>query len=150
MGHPARLGLRQIQWGAVWRGASTSGAIALTAGLGVGSWIPESSNLSVLITAVISCGFIAGGAVAGLNGAQMPLLHGAASALPVAALAVAIQVVRWATERNPVGWIALLFLTGLTVSLSTLGAVLGNRTVARRRSLLRRDRARSTMRRSRP
>lgn len=127
-----------IDVSAARRGAIVSGGIAIVVGLGIGSWVDEASRVSLVITAVISCGFVAGGAVAAATAARNPLVNGAVSALPVAVLAVGIQTIRLATEREPVGWIALLFLVALTVSLSTLGAVFGSRMAARRRSLLRR------------
>lgn len=122
---------------AAWlRGAAVSTALVLVVGVGLGTLVDESSDLSLVVNALITVGFIAGGVVAGVASSKNHIVHGMLTALPVAVLAVAVQAIRRLSGNDAAPWLSLVFIMFLATSLGTLGGVIGGRFSSSRRSLL--------------
>ncbi len=128
----------EIERAAWLRGATVSAGIALVLGVGVGSFVDEGSNLSLVLAALIGLGFIGGGVVAGMSSSANHYVHGTLTAVPVMVLATAVQAVRRVTGDGGEPWIGLVFMIFLFSSLGTLGGVIGARFSTARRSLLQR------------
>ncbi|MDG2114761.1 MAG: hypothetical protein P8N02_19405 [Actinomycetota bacterium] len=128
----------EVERAAFVRGATVSAIVVLTLGVGLGSFIDEESDFSPIVTALIMVGFIAGGVVAGITSTRNHIVHGTLTVIPVAALAVGVQLIRRITSNDAAPWLSLVFIMFLATSLGTLGGVIGGRFSASRRSLLER------------
>ena len=104
-------------------------------GLVVGNLVDQAGNNSLLVTATISVGLVAGGYISAWRAPRSHLFHGILTAVPVVFLAFIFQLVRLARNVRSVSWLSLLFVSCLTVSLASLGGVLGGRFSPNKRSL---------------
>ena len=128
----------QVERAALLRGCAVSTIVVLALGVGVGTLVDESSNLSIVVTALITVGFISGGVVAGVLSSKNHIAHGTFTAIPVGLLAVAVQLIRRVATDDAAPWLSLVFIMFLAISLGTLGGVIGGRFSPTRRSLMQR------------
>ncbi len=127
-----------VERGPLLRGALVSTVTVLALGVGLGTLVQEDSDFSIVVTALITLGFIAGGVVAGVLSSQSHIVHGMYTAIPVAVLAVVIQIIRRLTSSGGEPWLSVVFIIFMATSLGTLGGVIGGRFSPSRRSLLER------------
>ena len=126
----------ELEWRPLRRGTLVSTVAVLILGVGVGTFVDEDSNLSLVVTALITVAFIAGGVVAGVYATSNHVAHGMLTAVPVAAVAVVVQLIRRIANDDAAPWLSLVFIMFLATSLGTLGGVIGSRFSPTRRSLL--------------
>ena len=126
---------RRVDRSAWLYGACFSLAVIIVFGLVVGNLVDQAGNNSLLVTATISVGLVAGGYISAWRAPRAHLFHGILTAVPVVLLAFIFQLVRLARNVRSVSWLSLLFVSCLTVSLASLGGVLGGRFSPNKRSL---------------
>lgn len=133
-----RMGTHELERGALLRGSLVSTVTVLALGVGLGTLVQEDSDFSIVVTALITAGFVAGGVVAGVFSSENHIVHGMYTAIPVAVLAVLVQIIRRITGDGGEPWLSLVFIIFMATSLGTLGGVIGGRFSPSRRSLLER------------
>tara|TARA_Y100001936_G_scaffold53975_1_gene52567 strand:- start:362 stop:829 length:468 start_codon:yes stop_codon:yes gene_type:complete len=116
-------------------GASFSLIVTIVVGSLIGNLVEQEGNNSVLVTAAISIGLVVGGYISAWRAPRAHIIHGILTAVPVVILGFVFQFVRLARNVRSVSWLSLLFVSCLTISLASLGGVLGARFSPNKRSL---------------
>ena len=116
-------------------GSSFSLCVAIVVGLVIGNLVDQAGTKSLVVTAVISIGIVAGGFISAWRAPRAHIIHGMLPAVPVVILGFTFQFVRLARNVRSVSWLSLIFVCCLTVSLGTLGGVLGGHFSPNQRSL---------------
>lgn len=127
----------EVERAAILRGTAVATVALLLFGVGLGSFVEEDSDASIVVTALIAVGFIAGGVAAGVLSSRNHIVHGAVSSVPAASLAIVINLIRLIVDGSHVGWLNVVFVSFFLTSLGTLGGMIGGRFAPARRSLLR-------------
>ncbi|HAQ43847.1 MAG: TIGR04086 family membrane protein [Acidimicrobiaceae bacterium] len=126
---------REVNRSAWFYGACVSLSVTVVFGLVVGNLVDQAGNSSLLVTAAISLGLVAGSYISAWRAPRAHLFHGILTATPVVFLAFIVQFVRLARNVRSVSWLSLVFVSCLTVSLASLGGVLGGHFSPNKRSL---------------
>ena len=111
-------------------------SVVLIFGLIVGNMIDPDSSFSVAITIALSIGILAGGYAAALYSPRNHIVHGTLTAAPIIPLSFVVQLIRLTRDAADVSWLSLFFTILLTISLASLGGVIGGKFAIARRSLV--------------
>jgi|TARA_B110000438_G_scaffold45101_1_gene45180 putative membrane protein (TIGR04086 family) len=125
-----------INYSAWLKGVFVSLSVVLVFGLLLGNTIDPDSSFSVAITIALSIGILAGGYVAAIYSPRNHIVHGTLTAAPIIPLSLVAQLVRLTRDSPDVSWLSLFFTIMLTISLASLGGVVGGRFAIARRSLI--------------
>ena len=131
-----RLAKYNISYSAWLKGVAISLSVVLVFGLIVGNTIDPDSSFSVAITIALSIGIVAGGYTAAIYSPRNHIVHGTLTAAPIIPLSFVAQLIRLGRESADVSWLSLFFTILLTISLASLGGVIGGRFAIARRSLI--------------
>ena len=127
---------RSVERKAITSGALVSLGAAIGIGVVAGSLIDERSTAAYIVNGLLFSGLISGGAIAAARSRRNPLLAATLTSGPVMVLAVIVQLIRRFGTGEPVAPLGLPLVMLLSVSLATLGGVIGIRLGQRRQSLL--------------
>jgi len=117
------------------RGSIFSLTVVIGIGFGVGNFVEQTSDNSILVTAAISVGLVIGGFVASWYAPRSHIIHGTLTSCPALLLGFVFQCIRMIRGVYSVSWLSLLVVSFLSVSLATLGGVLAGRWSPNRGSL---------------
>ncbi|MFQ3316008.1 MAG: putative membrane protein (TIGR04086 family) [Candidatus Poriferisodalaceae bacterium] len=131
-----RFAKYNINYSAWLKGVFVSLSVVLVFGLLLGNTIDPDSSFSVAITIALSIGILAGGYVAAIYSPRNHIVHGTLTAAPIIPLSLLAQFVRLTRDSADVSWLSLFFTIMLTISLASLGGVIGGRFAIARRSLI--------------
>ncbi|WP_428120085.1 hypothetical protein [Candidatus Poriferisodalis sp.] len=127
---------RSVERRAIVSGALVSLAAAVGIGVVAGSLIDEQTKGAYIVNGLLFAGLMAGGAIAAAKSRQNPLLAATLTSGPVMVLAVIVQLIRRFGAGEAVAPLGLPLVMALSVSLATLGGLVGIRLGRRRQSLL--------------
>ncbi|WP_419920914.1 hypothetical protein [Candidatus Poriferisodalis sp.] len=127
---------RSVERRAIVSGALVSLAAAVGIGVVAGSLIDERTKGAYIVNGLLFAGLMAGGAIAAAKSRQNPLLAATLTSGPVMVLAVIVQLIRRFGAGEAVAPLGLPLVMALSVSLATLGGLVGIRLGRRRQSLL--------------
>ncbi len=126
---------RRVDRSSWFYGTSFSLSVIIVFGLLIGNLVDQAGNNSLLVTAAISIGLVAGSYISAWRAPRAHLFHGILTAVPIVILGFIFQFIRLARNVRSVSWLSVLFVSCLTVSLASLGGVLGGRFSPKKRSL---------------
>ena len=127
---------RSVERTAIVSGALVSLGAAVGIGVVAGSLIDERTTGAYIVNGLLFAGLMAGGAIAAAKSRQNPLLAATLTSGPVMVLAVLVQLIRRFGAGEAVAPLGLPIVMALSVSLATLGGLVGIRLGRRRQSLL--------------